>query len=74
MPNKDKSKPTSGRPQTAVELAPEGVLAATIPQGSDTPSFAFAPLASGVAGRRHSFEGIVYSNGMLGRGAMQSTD
>jgi type IV pilus assembly protein PilM len=47
MPSKDKSKPTSGRPQTAVELAPEGVLAATIPQGSDSPSYAFAPLAAG---------------------------
>ncbi len=47
MPSKDKSKPTSSRPQTAVELAPEGALAATIPQGSDTPTYAFAPLAAG---------------------------
>src|SRR5947207_6807437 len=47
MPSKDKSKPTTGRPQTAIELAPEGVLAATIPQGSDSPTYAFAPLASG---------------------------
>jgi len=47
MPSKDKSKPTTGRPLTAVELAPEGALAATIPQGSDSPSYAFAPLAAG---------------------------
>ena len=47
MPSKDKSKPMSSRPQTAVELAPEGALAATIPQGSDTPTYAFAPLAAG---------------------------
>ena len=47
MPSKDKSKPTSSRPQTAIELAPEGALAATIPQWSDSPSYAFAPLAAG---------------------------
>ena len=43
---KDKSKPRSG-PRSAVELAPEGVLAATIPPGSDAPSYAFAALAAG---------------------------
>jgi type IV pilus assembly protein PilM len=43
---KDKPKPTTGRPLTAVELAPEGALAATIPQGADSPSYAFAPLAA----------------------------
>jgi type IV pilus assembly protein PilM len=43
---KDKPKPT-GRPLTAIELAPEGVLAGTIPHGADSPSYAFAPLAAG---------------------------
>jgi type IV pilus assembly protein PilM len=47
MASKDKSKPTTG-PRSAIELAPEGVLAATIPQGADSPSFAFAALAAGV--------------------------
>jgi len=42
---KDKPKTSTGRPLTAVELAPEGALAATIPQGADSPSYAFAPLA-----------------------------
>jgi type IV pilus assembly protein PilM len=42
----DKPKPT-GRPLTAIELAPEGVLAATIPPGADAPAYAFAPLAAG---------------------------
>ena len=41
---KDKPRPTTGRPLTAVELAPEGALAATIPQGADSPAYAFAPL------------------------------
>ena len=48
MPSK--SKPVNnagGRPQTAVELAPEGVLAATLPEKSETPVYAFAPLAAG---------------------------
>src|SRR4051794_4749741 len=44
--NESKTKP-SGRPLSAIELAPEGVLAATIPQGSESPSYAFAPLAAG---------------------------
>ena len=43
---KDKPKTSTGRPLTAVELAPEGALAATIPQGADSPSYAFAPLAA----------------------------
>ncbi len=43
----EKAKNTSGRPRSAIEVAPEGVLAATIPQGSDTPSYAFAPLPAG---------------------------
>ncbi len=34
-------------PRTAIEVGPEGVLAATVPHGSDSPSFAFAPLAAG---------------------------
>ena len=42
----EKPKQT-GRPLTAIELAPEGVLAATIPHGAESPSFAFAPLAAG---------------------------
>jgi type IV pilus assembly protein PilM len=42
----DKPKNT-GRPSTAIELAPEGVLAATIPHGSDSPAYAFVPLAAG---------------------------
>jgi type IV pilus assembly protein PilM len=40
------SKP-GGRPQTAVEITPEGALAATIPNDSDTPVYSFAPLAAG---------------------------
>jgi type IV pilus assembly protein PilM len=46
MASKDKSQPTAG-PRSAIELGPEGVLAATIPQGSDSLSYAFAPLAAG---------------------------
>ena len=46
MASKDKSNTNAG-PRTAIELAPEGVLAATIPHGSDAPSYAFAPLAAG---------------------------
>ena len=45
-----KARPASkpgGRPQTAVEIAPEGALAATIPHESDTPVYSFAPLAAG---------------------------
>lgn len=43
---KSLTKP-GGRPQTAVEIAPEGALAATIPNDSDTPVYAFAALAAG---------------------------
>jgi type IV pilus assembly protein PilM len=46
MPSKEKLKPRSG-PHTAIELAPEGVLAATVPHGADSPSYAFAALAPG---------------------------
>lgn len=48
MPSKEviKNKP-SGRPRSAIEIAPEGVLAATIPQGSETPTYAFAALSAG---------------------------
>jgi len=42
----EKQKPATG-PRSAMELAPEGVLAATIPHGSDAPSYAFAALAAG---------------------------
>ncbi len=50
MANSSKHKSTikpSGRPRTAVELAPQGALAATIPHGSDTAVYAFAALAPG---------------------------
>src|SRR3954469_20544652 len=48
MPSREHSKKKpSGRPRTAIELAPEGALAATIPQGGESPSYAFAPLAAG---------------------------
>jgi len=48
MPSKQvsKNKP-GGRPRTAIELAPEGVLAATIPHGSESPAYAYAPLPAG---------------------------
>ena len=41
-----KPKPATAvaRPQTAVELSPEGVLAATIPSAGAAPVYAFAPL------------------------------
>jgi type IV pilus assembly protein PilM len=42
----NKNKP-SGRPRSAIEIAPEGVLAATIPQGADAPSYAYAPFSAG---------------------------
>ena len=47
MPKETSKKQPTGRPLSAIELAPEGVLAATIPHGSETPSYAFAPLAAG---------------------------
>ena len=48
MASKTKATTThSGRPQTAVELAPEGALAATIPAPGETPVYAFAALAPG---------------------------
>ena len=47
MPKVTSKKQPTGRPLSAIELAPEGVLAATIPHGSETPSYAFAPLAAG---------------------------
>jgi type IV pilus assembly protein PilM len=46
MATQDKSQTKAG-PRTAVELAPEGVLAATIPNGSVTPTYAYAPLLAG---------------------------
>lgn len=36
-----------GRPPAAVEFAPEGVLAASLPGKGQTPTYAFAPLAAG---------------------------
>jgi type IV pilus assembly protein PilM len=36
-----------GRPPVAVELAPQGVLAASTPAAGKPPAFAFAPLAAG---------------------------
>jgi len=48
MPSNENSKnKPGGRPLSAIELAPEGALAATIPHGSDSPTYAFAPLAAG---------------------------
>jgi type IV pilus assembly protein PilM len=48
MPSKTKSVSSpGGRPQTAVELAPEGVLAATIPAPGEAPVYSFAALAPG---------------------------
>lgn len=48
MPSKENSRQKSGgRPRTAIELAPEGVLAATIPQGTESPAYAYKPLADG---------------------------
>src|SRR5579872_4790580 len=38
---------TSGRPPAAVELMPEGVLAAALPARDASPVYAFVPLASG---------------------------
>jgi type IV pilus assembly protein PilM len=38
---------TGGRPQAAVEIAPEGALAAAIPAKADSPVYAFAALAPG---------------------------
>ena len=39
--------PSGGRPQAAVELAPDGALAAAIPAPGQTPVYAFAPLPPG---------------------------
>jgi type IV pilus assembly protein PilM len=48
MPTKTKSVSSpGGRPQTAVELAPEGALAATIPAPGEALVYAFAALAAG---------------------------
>ena len=48
MPSKTKSVSSpGGRPQTAVELAPEGALAATIPAPGEAPVYAFAALTPG---------------------------
>lgn len=38
---------TGGRPPSAVELAPEGVLAAALPKSGHAPEYAFAPLPAG---------------------------
>lgn len=48
MPKENAKNKPSGRPRSAIEIAPEGVLAATIPHGAESPSYAYAPLASGV--------------------------
>jgi type IV pilus assembly protein PilM len=48
MPSKTKSVSNSGgRPQAAVEIAPEGALAAAIPAKADSPVFAFSALPPG---------------------------
>jgi len=46
MATQDKSLTKAG-PRTAIELAPEGVLAATIPHGAVAPTYAFAALTAG---------------------------
>jgi type IV pilus assembly protein PilM len=46
MASKDTTKTKAG-PRTAIELAPEGVLAATVPHGADALTYAFAPLGTG---------------------------
>jgi type IV pilus assembly protein PilM len=38
---------TGGRPPAAVEISPEGVLAAALPAAGETPVFAFEPLPEG---------------------------
>ena len=38
---------TGGRPPAAVELAPEGVLAAALPRAGHAPEYAFVPLPAG---------------------------
>lgn len=48
MPKENAKNKPSGRPRSAIEIAPEGVLAATIPHGAESPSYAYAPLAAGV--------------------------
>lgn len=46
--NQIKAAPqTGGRPSAAVEITPEGVLAATVPTAGSTPVYAFAPLPVG---------------------------
>jgi type IV pilus assembly protein PilM len=44
----------SGRPPAAVELTPEGVLAAAISAAGQQPVYAFAPLSAGVITPSHS--------------------
>jgi type IV pilus assembly protein PilM len=44
---KPKPATAAARPHTAVELAPEGALAATLPSAAAAPVFAFAPLPAG---------------------------
>ena len=39
--------PAMGRPQTAVEISPEGVLAASLPGGGAAPAYAFVALRPG---------------------------
>lgn len=43
----NKPKLAAARPRTAVELTPEGALAATAQDGAATPVYAYAPLAAG---------------------------
>lgn len=45
--NRTPTAAAAARPRTAVELTPEGALAATAQDGAATPVFAFAPLAAG---------------------------
>ena len=52
------SSQTGGRPQTAVELAPEGALAASIPAAGEAAVYAFASLPAGA---------LEFSPSLLGR-------
>lgn len=45
--NRSTAQQHVARPQTAVELAPEGALAATLPTAGAAPTYAFAPLPPG---------------------------
>ncbi len=47
LPKPKFATPAAARPYTAVELTPEGALAATLPSAGAAPVYAFAPLPAG---------------------------